>query len=338
VTRSAAVALQANTYYRVEVRFIESTGNEYFQVGYAKAGVTAPSAPQAILGSAKPITTGASTPLSLVPDFAGQSVTVTLSAGVGGLIDAGRVGAKDASATVGGASVPNVTIQGDRTDTVMLIGSMSDIQAFLMTEGSLRYSVVSDSWLKVSLTSARLATTTDGVKFTTAAYTAEVVQAVRLLATVPSGPTSTVRGERVTEFFSGLFAQEAQSDGAATIDLPVSTIRSNGSPVAVGGSSPVQPLVAAVPSMQSPMTIMIRGEGQPFRLVTPVSMPLDQAFSGRMGLVTAATISRSQSIVGGKSDVDLTSVNGIPVEELQIRKSSVLRSNRMIRGGKGMLV
>jgi hypothetical protein len=107
-------------------------------VGYAKAGATAPTTPQAILGSTKPITTGATTPLLLVPDFAGQAMTLRLSAGVGGLIDAGRVGAKDSSATVGSATAPNLTIQGDRTDTVTLIGSMADIQTFLQTEGNLR--------------------------------------------------------------------------------------------------------------------------------------------------------------------------------------------------------
>jgi hypothetical protein len=312
------VSLQANTYYRVEVRFIEFTGYEYFQVGYAKAGATAPSTPQAILGSTKPITTGASTPLSLVPDFAGQAMTVTLSAGVGGLIDAGRVGAKDGSATVGGSSTPNVTLQGDRSDTVTLIGSLADIQTFLMTEGNLRYSVVSDSWLKVTLTSPRLATTSDGLKFTTSAYTAEVAEAVRLVATVPSGPASTVRGGSVTEFFSGLFAQQEQSDGVSMAAGVVSTTSPTGNPVGLGVAS----------SARSAM--VIRGEGQPCRVVTAVSMPLDQAFADRKEVAPAVTGSRPQSVVVGESDMTF--------EEHQIRKTSGLRSTRAIRGAKGVVV
>jgi len=71
-------------------------------------------------------------------------------------------------------------IQGDRTNTVTLIGSLVDIQSFLQTEGNLRYSVVKDSWLKVSLTSALLSTTTDGYKFTNVAYKSEASHAVRL--------------------------------------------------------------------------------------------------------------------------------------------------------------
>jgi hypothetical protein len=180
VTRSAAVALEANKYYRVEVRFIELGGYEYLQVGYAKAGATVPTTPQAILGSTKAITTGATTQLSLVPDFVSKAMTVTLSTDLGGLIDVGRVGAKDSSATVGSVSVPNLMIQGDRTNTVTLIGSLVDIQSFLQTEGNLRYSVVKDSWLKVSLSSARMATTADGYKFTNVAYKSEASHAVRL--------------------------------------------------------------------------------------------------------------------------------------------------------------
>ena len=190
VTRSAAVALEANKYYRVEVRFIELGGYEYFQVGYAKAGATTPTTPQAILGTSS---TGTAAPLRLVPDFAGQAVTVTLSTDLGGLIDVGRVGAKDSSATVGSLSVPNLTIQGDRTNTVTLIGSLVDIQSFLQTEGNLRYSVVKDSWLKVSLTSARLSTTTDGFRFNNVVYKSEASHAVRLWLNGPSVLDSVVK-------------------------------------------------------------------------------------------------------------------------------------------------
>jgi hypothetical protein len=353
VTRSAAVALQANTYYRVEVRFIESTGNEYFQVGYAKAGATAPTSPQAILGSTKPITTGATTPLSLVPDFAGQAVTVTLSAGAGGLIDAGRVGAKDGSATVGSVSTPNLTIQGDRTDTVTLIGSLANIQAFLQTDGNLRYSVVNDAWLKVSLASARLATTTDGVKFTTVAYTAESLEAVRLVASAASGSGSTAVTRTVAaDSFSGLFAQASESDGFEVGDGVILTTGTDTHLVeeSLGGEIPTPGLVAVgevdstpphefavAPVKSASMSISNRTAGQPYRVVTPASVPLDQSFSGRMGQGAVAPVSRLLSVVGGDSPVSVASVESLNLEELQTTQKTGQRLNRSVRGVKGVL-
>ena len=305
---------------------MELTGSEFFQVGYAKAGATAPTTPQAILGSIKPITTGAKTPLSLVPDFAGQALTVTLSAGVGGLIDAGRVGAKDSSATVGSVSVPNLAIQGDRTDTVTLIGSMADLQTFLQTEGNLRYSVVDDAWLKVGLTSARLATTTDGVKFTTAAYTAESVEAVRLLASVASGsgPTGMV-STVAAESFSRLFAQWFESDGVATSDVAVVGLKSSTSDEPA--AAPVKPVTnsTAKPTV-----------GQPYRVVTPTSVPLDQSFFSRKGQGAAAPVIRSLSEVGGDSPVIVASEEILNLDELQTSKKAVQRSNRAVRGVKGV--
>jgi hypothetical protein len=302
-TRSAAVALQANTYYRVEVRFVESTGSEFFQVGYAKAGATAPTTPQAILGSTKPITTGAKTPLLLVPDFAGQAVTVTLSAGVGGLIDAGRVAAKDSSATVGSASVPNLTIQGDRTDTVTLIGSMSDIQTYLQTDGNLRYSVVNDAWLKVSLTSARLATTTDGVNFTTAAYTAESVEAVRLVASAATG-TGTIS-----------VAAALNSGETAT----------SYAPAAATGKF-------ALNNDSNSMT------GKVYRVAMAAALPVDPAFVGPMEQRAAASVSRWLSVVGGESSVGFASVVDLNLEEPQISNKTGLRLNRSVRVARGVSV
>ena len=302
-TRSAAVALQANTYYRVEVRFVELTGSEFFQVGYAKAGATAPTTPQAILGSTKPITTGAKTPLLLVPDFAGQAVTVTLSAGVGGLIDAGRVAAKDSSATVGSASVPNLTIQGDRTDTVRLIGSMSDIQTYLQTDGNLRYSVVNDSWLKVSLTSARLATTTDGVNFTTTAYTAESVEAVRLVASVASG--------------TGTNSVAAAAKNGAT-------------------ATSYEPAAATVKFASNNDSNSMTGNA--YRVAMAAALPGDQAFVGPMEQRAAASVSRWLSVVGGEGAVGTASVVGLNLEEPQISNKTGLRLNRSVRVARGVLV
>jgi hypothetical protein len=325
-TRSAAVALQANTYYRVEVRFVELTGSEFFQVGYAKAGATAPTTPQAILGSTKPITTGAKTPLLLVPDFAGQAVTVTLNAGVGGLIDAGRVAAKDSSATVGSSAVPNLTIQGDRTDTVTLIGSMADLQTFLQTEGNLRYSVVADAWLKVSLTSARMATTTDGVKFTTAAYTAESVEAVRLLASVASGSGSTGGASTVAAgSFSRLFAQWLESDEVATADLAV-----------VGVKSATSDEPAAAPVTPVTKSTAKRTNGQPYRVVTVASVPLDQAFVGRLGQGAALPAARSRPVGMSEEPMGFTSSADWDSGEFQASKKTGQRSNRAVRGVKGV--
>jgi hypothetical protein len=326
-TRSAAVALQANTYYRVEVRFVELTGSEFFQVGYAKAGATAPTTPQAILGSTKPITTGAKTPLLLVPDFAGQAVTVTLNAGVGGLIDAGRVAAKDSSATVGSASVPNLTIQGDRTDTVTLIGSMSDIQTYLQTDGNLRYSVVNDSWLKVSLTSARLATTTDGVKFTMAAYTAESVEAVRLLASVASGSGSTGMASTVAaESFSKLFAQWLESDGVVTANLAVVGVKSATSEEPA--AAPVEPVTD---STTNPTV------GQPYRVITPTSVPLDQSLGDRMGQGSAVPAARLLPVIVSPTTLGFASSAEMDSDEFQTTKKTGQRSNRAVRGVKGVL-
>lgn len=47
--RSAAVRLEAATFYRFEVRFVEIAGGEYFRVGYATGAN--PTTPQAILGA-----------------------------------------------------------------------------------------------------------------------------------------------------------------------------------------------------------------------------------------------------------------------------------------------
>jgi hypothetical protein len=310
----------------VEVRFVELTGSEFFQVGYAKAGATAPTTPQAILGSTKPITTGAKTPLLLVPDFAGQAVTVTLNAGVGGLIDAGRVAAKDSSATVGSSAVPNLTIQGDRTDTVTLIGSMADLQTFLQTEGNLRYSVVADAWLKVSLTSARMATTTDGVKFTTAAYTAESVEAVRLLASVASGSGSTGGASTVAAgSFSRLFAQWLESDEVATADLAV-----------VGVKSATSDEPAAAPVTPVTKSTAKRTNGQPYRVVTVASVPLDQAFVGRLGQGAALPAARSRPVGMSEEPMGFTSSADWDSGEFQASKKTGQRSNRAVRGMKGV--
>ena len=364
VTRSAAVALQANTYYRVEVRFVELTGGEFFQVGYAKAGATAPTTPQAILGSTKPITTGATTPLSLVPDFAGQAMTLRLSAGLGGLIDAGRVGARDSSATVGSATVPNLTIQGDRTETVTLIGSMADIQAFIQNEGNLRYSVVNDAWLKVSLTSARLATTTDGVKFTTAAYTAESVEAVRLLASAASGSDSTGTARSASGSLAGVLAQWSENEAASNFDAEflMNSVEavSGGSPglfkandvIVTSGVDhrailvlvPVTPEtvtlheLAAEPVNSAANSASKPTAGQPYRVVTAASVPLDQAFAGRMGQGAAAPVFRSLSVVGGDSPMSVASMESLNLEEFQTTKKTGQRSNRAVRGVKGVLV
>jgi hypothetical protein len=298
----------------------------------------------------------------LVPDFAGQAMTLRLSAGVGGLIDAGRVGAKDSSATVGSATAPNLTIQGDRTDTVTLIGSMADIQTFLQTEGNLRYSVVNDTWLKVSLTSARLATTTDGVKFTMAAYTAESVEAVRLLASAASGSDSTGTARSASGSWAGVLAQWSENEAASNFDAEflINSVEA----VSAGSSGlfnatdvivtpgvdprvilvlvPVTPETttrhepAAGPANSAANRTSKPTAGQPYRVVTAASVPLDQAFAGRMGQGAAAPVFRSLSVVGGDSPISVASVESLNLEEFQTTKKTGQRSNRAVRGVKGV--
>jgi len=170
--RSAAVRLETGTFYRFEVRYVEVSGGEYFRVGYATG--TNPTTPQAIVGSTTPLTAGASTPISIVPDFTGSVVTVKLNAGTGSTLDVGRPGMLDKAWTIGSSASPNLTLQGDRTDTVSLIGTFSNIQAFLQTEGNVRYSVLADSILKISVATASLPMTTNGTLFTTKVFSVDL--------------------------------------------------------------------------------------------------------------------------------------------------------------------
>jgi len=170
--RSAAVRLEAGRFYRFEVRFVEIAGGEYFRVGYA-AGAN-PTTPQAILGASTPLVTGAATPISIMPDFAGSVVTVKLSAGTGNTLDAGRPGMLDKAWTIGTSSTPNLTLQGDRTDTVSVIGSLSNVQAFLQTEGILRYSALTDSVLRISVSAPSMPVTTNGTTFTARVFTVDL--------------------------------------------------------------------------------------------------------------------------------------------------------------------
>jgi hypothetical protein len=186
---------------------------------------------------------------------------------------------------------------------VTLIGSMSDIQTFLAIDGNLRYSVVNDVWLKVSLTSARLATTTDGVKFTTAVYTAESVEAVRLVASV-----ATATGTNP--------AMVAVND--------VETV------------TPHEPAAADVKLASNSESNSITGNA--YRVVTASSLPVGQWFAVRKGQGAAAVVSRSLSVVGGESPVSFTSVESLNLEELQTSKKAGMRLNRSVRGVKGVLV
>ena len=77
--------------------------------------------------------------------------------------------------------------------------------------------------------------------------------------------------------------------------------------------------------------------GQPYRVVTAASVPLDQSFSGRMGQGAAAPVFRSLSVVGGVSPVSVASVESLNLEEFQTTKKTGLRSNRSVRGVKGVL-
>ena len=88
------------------------------------------------------------------------------------------------------------------------------------------------------------------------------------------------------------------------------------------------------------MSISNRAAGQPYRVVTPASVPLDQSFSGRMGQGAAAPVSRSLSVVGGDSPVSVASVENLNLnlEEFQTSKKTALRLNRSVRGVKGVLV
>jgi hypothetical protein len=209
---------------------------------------------------------------------------------------------------------------------VTLIGSMADLQTFLQTEGNLRYSVVADAWLKVSLTSARMATTTDGVKFTTAAYTAESVEAVRLLASVASGSGSTGGASTVAAgSFSRLFAQWLESDEVATADLAV-----------VGVKSATSDEPAAAPVTPVTKSTAKRTNGQPYRVVTVASVPLDQAFVGRLGQGAALPAARSRPVGMSEEPMGFTSSADWDSGEFQASKKTGQRSNRAVRGMKGV--
>jgi hypothetical protein len=151
---------------------VEISGGEYFRVGYATGAN--PTSPQAIVGASTPLVSGAATPLSIMPDFTGTVVTVRLSAGTGATLDVGRTGMLDKAWKIGASSTPNLTIQGDRTDTVSLIGTLANVQAFLQGEGNVRYSVLADSTLKISLTTASLPMTPNGTSFTTRVFTVDL--------------------------------------------------------------------------------------------------------------------------------------------------------------------
>jgi hypothetical protein len=170
--RSAAVRLEASTFYRFEVRFVEISGGEYFRVGYATGAN--PTTPQVILGATTPLVTGAATPISIMPDFAGSVVTVKLSAGTGSTLDVGRSGMLDKAWTLGTSTTPNLTIQGDRTDTVSLIGTLGNLQAFLQTEGIVKYSVLTDSVLKISVSAPSMPVTTNGTTFTPRVFSVDL--------------------------------------------------------------------------------------------------------------------------------------------------------------------
>jgi hypothetical protein len=105
-----------------------------------------------------------------VPDLAGSVVTVKLSAGVGSTLDVGRPGMLDKSWKVGTSALPNLTIQGDRTDTVSLIGTLDNLQTFLQTDGYVRYSVLTDSTLQMSITAPSIRTTNNETRTTTSNY------------------------------------------------------------------------------------------------------------------------------------------------------------------------
>ena len=185
--RSAAVRLEADTFYRFEVRFVEISGGEYFRVGYA-TGVN-PTTPQAILGATTPLVTGAATPISIMPDFTGSLVTVKLSAGAGSTLDVGRSGMLDKAWTLGTSTTPNLTIQGDRTDTVSLIGTLGNVQAFLQTEGLFKYSVLTDSALKISVSVPSMPVTTNGTTFTPRVFSVDLPSTAlpRLTVSASSG-------------------------------------------------------------------------------------------------------------------------------------------------------
>jgi hypothetical protein len=170
--RSAAVRLEAATFYRFEVRFVEIAGGEYFRVGYATGAN--PTTPQAILGAMTPLVTGAATPISIMPDFAGSVVTVKLTAGTGSTLDVGRSGMLDKAWTLGSSATPNLTIQGDRTDTVSLIGTLDNVQAFLRTESMLKYSVLTDSVLKISVSAPSMPVTANGITFTPRVFSVDL--------------------------------------------------------------------------------------------------------------------------------------------------------------------
>jgi hypothetical protein len=237
---------------------------------------------------------------------------------------------------------------------VTLIGSVANIQAFLNTDGNLRYSVVNDAWLKVSLASARLATTTDGVRFTTVAYTAESVEAVRLVASAASGSGSTAVTRTVAaDTLSGLFAQASESDVFEVGDGVILTTGTDThlveeslggeiptpGPVAVGEVDSATPHDSAVAPVKSASTsISIWTAGQPYRVVTPVSVPLDQSFSSRMGQEAVTPVSRLLSVVGGDRPVSVASVQSLNLEEPQTNKETGQRLNRSVRGVKGVSV
>jgi hypothetical protein len=163
--------------------------------------------------------------------------------------------------------------------------------------------VVNDAWLKVSLTSARLATTTDGVNFTTAAYTAELIEAVRLVASVATGTGTNSVAAAVN---SGETANSYEP-AAATVKF-------------------------ASNNASNSMT------GNAYRVAMAAALPGDQAFVGPMEQRAAASVSRWLSVVGGESSVGFASVVGLNLEEPQISNKTGLRLNRSVRVARGVSV
>jgi hypothetical protein len=163
----------------------------------------------------------------------------------------------------------------------------------------------------VSLTSARLATTTDGVKFTTAAYTAELIEAVRLVSSAASGSGSTaVARTLAAESFSGPFAQALESDRFEVGD------------VAVLGTETDTHLVEQLLCMEIPAPVVVA--------VGAVESATPHEFA-------AAHVSRSLSVVGGDSPVSVGLVDSLNLDEFQTTKKTVQRWNRPVRGVKGVL-
>jgi hypothetical protein len=76
--------------------------------------------------------------------------------------------------------------------------------------------------------------------------------------------------------------------------------------------------------------------GQPYRVVTVASVPLDQAFVGRLGQGVALPAARSLPVGMSEEPMGFASSADWDSGEFKASKKAGQRSNRAVRGVKGV--